>query len=41
MRNWLDPQKPMKTVKERIEESKDEEKVSMPTIPYGDLGAEH
>ena len=39
MRNWSDPQKPTKTVKERREGGNYEEECSLPTIPYRDLGA--
>ena len=41
MRNWQDPQKPTKNVKERSEGRKDEEGPTLPAIPYEDLGAEH
>ena len=41
MRNWLDLQKPTKIVKERREGCKNEEELSLPKIPYVDLGAEH
>ena len=41
MRNLPDPQKSKKIIKERREGGKDEEESSLPTNPYGDLGAEH
>ena len=40
MGSWPDPLKPTKTVKERREGCKDEVELSLPTIPYGDPGAE-
>ena len=41
MRNWTDPQKSTKSIKERREGGKDEQELSLPTIPYGNLGVEH
>ena len=41
MRNWPDPQKPTKTVKEEREGGKDAEELSLPMIPCEDLWTEH
>ena len=41
MRNWPDPQKPTKNLKDRREGSKNKEELSLVAIPYGNLRAEH